>query len=236
MCRESPMPNHNDPPAPAAPGRMRCRLLALLCAFLLSGCFYSVYSTQEHRNLDLTIKDLQQHGIAFITPSSITGKEQDRQALALTFAQVLRKKRPEMRVVTLSETLGALNRADMLAAYKAMYEDYSDTGIFSRAMLKKISELTGSRYLAQLKLSGFDQNSTERFGVFGLRLVETKRAYLRIFLQIWDGQEGEIVWEGYEEVCMARETPSEKGVMFYDVARTIAERMVGSIPENPTAR
>ena len=52
--------------------------------------------------------------------------------------------------------------------------------------------------------------------------METKRANLRIFLQIWDGQEGEIAWEGYEEVIMSSETFTEKGLMFYDGARTIA--------------
>lgn len=209
--------------------------LQLLASLLLfSGCV-SVHTTQEFRNFTLTLDDLQQHGIAFITPSSITGQEEDRQALALTFAEVLREKRPEMRVVTLPETLGALNRADMLAAYKEMYDDYADTGIFSRPVLKQISDLTGAGYLAQLKLSGFAQESSQRFGVFGLRLLETKRATLRIFLQIWDGREGRIAWEGYEEIFMSSETATERGVMFYDITRTIAERMIGHIPEREAA-
>lgn len=211
---------------------IRALLPAISCIFLLGGCIYSVYTTHEYRNFALTIEDLRNHGIAFITPSSITGQEEDREALALTFAQVLRERRPDMPVVTLPETLGALNRADMLADYKAMYEDYADTGIFSRAVQKQISDLTGSRYLAQLKLSGFGQGNSQRLGVFGLRLLETKRANLRIFLQIWDGQAGEIAWEGYEEVIMSSETFTEKGVMFYDVARTIAEGMVAKIPKN----
>lgn len=228
--------NTDFSPARPAPSGLRPLLLALLCCTLLSGCFYSVYTTQEYRNFDLTFEDVQEHGIAFITPSTITGQEEDRQSLALTFAQVLQEKRPDMRVVSLPETLGSLNRAEMLAEYKAMYEDYADTGIFSRPTLKKISDLTGTRFLAQLKLSGFDQGSSERFGVFGLRLIETKRANLRIFLQIWDGQQGEIVWEGYEEVFMSNETISEKGVMFYDAARTIAERMVANIPQGRTGK
>ena len=66
--------------------------------------------------------------------------------------------------------------------------------------------------------------------------METKRANLRIFLQIWDGQEEEIAWEGYEEVIMSSETFTEKGVMFYDVARTIAERMMANIPQDRTAK
>jgi len=212
-----------------------CFLFCLPSVFLLlTGCT-SVHTTQEYRAFNLTIEGLQQHSIAFITPSSITGQEQDRQSLALTFAEVLSEKRPDIRVVTLPETLGALNRAGMLGEYKAMYEDYADTGIFDHAVLQKISELTETRFLAQLKLSSFQQGSTERFGALGLRILETKRANLRIFLQIWDGQEGIIAWEGYEEVFYANESFSEKGVMFYDVTRTIAERMIEHIPLKPNS-
>ena len=211
---------------------MRILLLAFL--LLTSGCFTSIHTTQEYRAFDLTIEALQKSGIAFITPSSITGQEQDRQALALTFAEVLREKRPDIRVVTLPETLGALNRAEMLGKYKVMYDDYAETGIFDITVLRKITELTGTRYLAQLKLSSFHQASAERFGAFGLRIIETKRANLRIFLQIWDGHEGIIAWEGYEEVFYADESFTEKGVMFYDVTRTIAERMIEHIPLSET--
>lgn len=232
-CRIMPNPRKN--PFALAPGQLCRRVLLLLFASLmLSACFSSVHTTQEYRSFDLTIDDLHEYGIAFITPSSITGQEQDRESLALTYAEVLREKRPEMRIVTLPETLGALNRAGMLAEYKAMYEDYADTGIFNLTVMRKISDLTKTRYLAQLKLSGFHQGSTERFGVLGLRVLETKRANLRIFLQIWDGQEGVIAWEGYEEIFLSTETFSEKGVMFYDITRTIAERMIEHIPlRNP---
>lgn len=205
-------------------------LPALFCCLLLTGCVSSVHTTREVRTFSLTIEDLQEHGIAFLTPSSITGREQDRESLALTFAEVLRKKRPEIGVVTLPETLSALNRAELLADYKQMYEDYADTGILNYNVLKKISGLTATRYLAHLKLSSFQQDSTERFGVFGLRILETKRGTIRIFLQIWDGHTGTIAWEGYEELFMSHETPSEKGVMFYDITRTIAQRMIDCIP------
>lgn len=206
--------------------------LFLVSWIILSGCADHTYTTQEHRSFTLTVNELQKYGVAFITPSSITGREQDRQSLALTFAEVLREKRSDIHVVTLPETLGAVNRADMLDDYKAMYDDYADTGIFKHTTLKQISKATGARYLAQLKLAGFNQGSSTRFGVFGLRLLETKRATLRIFLQIWDSQEGIIAWEGYEEMFFANDTYSEQGVMFYDVTRAIAEHMVANIPDH----
>jgi len=204
--------------------------MIILAVMLPGACSYQVYTSEEHRAFNLTAEDLFEKGIAFTTPSSITGREQDRQSLALTFAEVLREKRPDINVVSLPETLSAINKAGLLNEYMQMYEHYEQTGIFDYSSLKKISELTGTRYIAQLNLSGFDQGEKGRFGIFGFRVLETKRANLRVFLQIWDAQEGMIAWEGYEEMNYATETYTEQGITFYDIARQIAENMVARIP------
>ena len=71
-----------------------------------------------------------------------------------------------------------------------MYDDYRDTGLFSPEVLKRIGALTGTRYAAQIKLQAFTQGAKERFGIFGFRLVETRYASVRLFLQIWDSRDG----------------------------------------------
>ncbi len=205
-----------------------------LVGMFFSACTYQIYTTEDHRAFNLTADDLFQKGIAFTTPSSITGREQDRQSLALTFAEVLREQRPDIHVVSLPETLSAINKAGLLTEYMRMYENYEQTGIFDYASLQKISAVTGTRYIAQLNLSGFNQREKGRFGIFGFRVLETKRANLRVFLQIWDTQEGIIAWEGYEEMNFATETYTEKGITFYDIARQIAENMVARIPQKQT--
>ena len=207
--------------------------LIILVGVLQGACSHQIYTTEEHRAFNLTADDLFQKGIAFTTPSSITGREQDRQSLALTFAEVLREDRPDIHVVSLPETLSAINKAGLLDEYMQMYENYEKTGIFDYHSLQKISAVTGTRYIAQLNLSGFNQGEKGRFGLMGLRLLETKRANLRVFLQIWDTQEGMIAWEGYEEINFSTETYTEKGITFYDIARQIAENMVARIPRRP---
>jgi len=212
------------------------RLLSIFLATILSSaCANQVYTTEEHRTFNLTAADLYQQGIAFTTPSSITGREQDRQSLALTFAEVLREKRPDINVVSLSETLSAINKAGLLNEYMQMFENYEQTGIFDRTSLQKISTVTGTRYIAQLNLSGFDQGEKSRFGLMGLRLVETKRANIRVFLQIWDSEQGRIAWEGYEEMNYATDTYTEEAITFYDITRQIAEHMVDRIPQRTDA-
>lgn len=211
--------------------RMMRLIVIFLAGMLFSACSHQVYTSEEHRTFNLTAADLYQRGVAFTTPSSITGREQDRQSLALTFAEVLREKRPDIHVVSLPETLSAINKAGLLKEYMQMYENYEQTGIFDHVSLQKITAVTGTRYIAQLNLSGFDQGEKGRFAIFGFRVLETKRANIRVFLQIWDSEEGGIAWEGYEEINYATETYTEEAITFYDIAREIAEHMVGRIPQ-----
>lgn len=206
-------------------------IFMLFLPLLLPACGGPViYASLQHRSIDLKPGDLQHGGIAFITPSSITGREEDRESLALSFASIFQRDYKDIRVVTLPETLSAINHAHLTAKYKAMFDEYQDTGIFQQDTLRKIGEVTGVRYLAQLKLSGFRQGSAGRFGLLGLRLMETKRANLRVFLQIWDSQEGSIVWEGLEELNLSTDTFTEKVISFNDIARQSAREMLEHIP------
>src|SRR5688572_5269901 len=155
---------------------------ALLLA--ISGCLGTqVYPNLQQHLISLRPGDLEASGIAFLTPSTVTGQEQEKQAVALTFADVMKRERQGLRVVTLAETLGAVNKAGLADDYKRMYDDYRDTGLLSREVLRRVSAATGARYLAQLKLQGFGQGAKERFGLLGLRIVQTQYADLRLFLQ-----------------------------------------------------
>ena len=122
------------------------------------------YPTLNEHPLSLRKGDLEAAGIAFVTPSTITGQEQEKQAVALTFTDVLAAQRPGVKVVTLAETLSAVNRAGMVDAYRRMYEDYRDTALLPADVLRRLGTSTGARYIAQLKLQGFAQNSKNRLG------------------------------------------------------------------------
>lgn len=203
--------------------------LSVLACFVLAACAQS-HPTLRYRAIDLPAGALEKHGIALITPSTVTGQEEEKQAVALTFAEVLKRERPQVRVVTLAETLGAVNRAGLAEAYREMYSDYRDTGLFKRDTLAKVGDLVGTRYVAQLKLQGFAQGEKERFGVFGFRVVETKHATVRLFFQIWDTDSGTIAWEGIEELRIATETWSEEQVTLTRVMERAAEDLVARLP------
>lgn len=206
--------------------------VAALMLALLNGCAGTgqIHASVDYRSISLAPGNLETHGLAFITPSTITGREEDTQGLAFIFARALEQQRPKIPVVSLPETLSAINQAGMADAYKQMYVDYRDTGIFKRESLSGVGTITGVRYLAQLKLSSFNQNSRGRFNLLGLRLLQTKEANVRLFLQIWNSEQGTIVWEGTEELNYAWDTLREKPVTFQHAVSEIARNLIGKLP------
>lgn len=200
-------------------------------AVALAGCqITQTYPSLQQQLISLRPGDLEASGLAFITPSTVTGQEQEKQAVALTFAQVIKSERPALKVVTLAETLGAINKAGLTDDYKRMYDDYRDTGLLTREVLRRVGAATGTRYLAQLKLQGFAQGAKERFGIFGFRIVETQYAHVRLFFQIWDTSDGSIAWEAMQEMRVAHETVTEEPVMQRAVLERTAHDLITKLP------
>ena len=189
-----------------------------------------IQPTTVQKNLSLQTGALQQHGVAFLTPSTVTGQEQDQQALALIFAEHLRDQLPAVRVISLPESLGAINRAGLAADYRRMVEGYRDTGIFPHDMLAKIGSAIGTRYLAQLKLAAFSQDMRERVSILGVRLYQTLHANIRLYVQIWDAQAGTIAWEGSEELSYAYDSSAERPVTFRRVVEEAAQQLIQNLP------
>ena len=220
-----------------APGRVPV-LLAIGLALLLTGCAGQKIRTGTQQRtpttqvvaINLPSQDLRTAGIAFITPSSATGQEEDRLALALAFTGVLRAIRPDLRVVPLPETLSAINRVGLAGEYRQMFEDYRVTGIFDREIVQKVARVAGVRYLAQLKLGAFRQESKGRFGMMGIRLLETKTSTIRLFLQIWDSSDGSVAWEGSQELTVSHESLAEEYVSLKSIAEESARDLVAHLP------
>jgi hypothetical protein len=208
------------------------RWLAVVVVTALAGCTTppKYYSTLSHQPLSLHAGELESGGIAFITPSTVTGQEQEKQAVALAYAEVIKQQRPALKVITLAETLSAVNKAGLVEPYRRMYDDYRDTALFPADVLRRVSGATGARYLAQLKLQGFSQGSKGRFGAFGLRVSETLYGDVRLYLQIWDSRDGSIVWEGMQELRIAMDSTSEEPVTLRDLLQRSAQDLVAKLP------
>ena len=147
-------------------------LACLAAGLLLAGCASDLqtYSAPQHQTLRLQPNELAEGGLAFLTPSTVTGQEEDKQSLAYVFGATLKARRPEIRFDALPQTIGAVNRAGLAEAYRRMYRDYRDTGVFDAAALKQVAQAAGVRYLVQLKLASMEQGARGRFSLLGLSL------------------------------------------------------------------
>ena len=199
---------------------------------LLAGCATGLiyFPTVQQQVVSLHKGDLEAGGIAFITPSTVTGQEQEKEAVALTFTDVLKIERAQLKVSTLAETLGAVNKAGLADTYRRMYLDYRDSGLFSAEALSRIGAATGARYVAQLKLQSFSESSKNRFGFLGLRLVETQYADVRLFLTVWDSRDGSVAWEAMQELRISRESTSEEPLMLRRVLEHSARELIARLP------
>ena len=146
------------------------------------------------------------------------------------FSMALAEKRPDVRIVHLSETLSSVNRAGFFDGYRRMIGEYHDSGLMDPAALAQVAKATGARYIAMLSMASFQQVYHDRLGIFGLRVLQTKEAHVRLSLQIWDSADGSVAWEGAQEFHMASETASESAVSFKSVVQEAAARLVAEIP------
>ena len=215
-------------------GTYLCRLAragAWVALLAMAGCPAAYrYSTTEHHALGLDGTQLEQLGVALITPATVTGQEEDKQAVAFVFGETMKKERPAIRLVSLPETLSAINAAGLADQYRMAYQEYRDSGVLRREALARIGEVTHTRYIVALKLSGFGQSTENRFGAFGLRLVDTKRANVRLLFQIWDAQTGAIVWEGLQETSTSADVVTEKVISFRDAIGESCTALIKELP------
>jgi ABC-type uncharacterized transport system ATPase subunit len=84
--------------------------------------------------------------------------------------------------------------------------------------------------LAQLKLGAVRQESKSRFGLLGLRVLETKTSTIRLFLQIWDSQDGSVAWEGAQESTVSHESLAEEYVSMKSIVQESARDLVAHLP------
>lgn len=201
-----------------------------LLTILLSSCNPQISSEINHNQITVSANDLRRGGIAFVTPSTVTGQEEEKQAVAFVFASTLIEQRPDLRIIPLPTTLSLINQAELADAYKEMYKEYRDTGIFSKGTLQKIAAASGVRYVAQLKLAGFRQRSASRFGAFGLRLIQTNIATVRLFFQLWDASNGVISWESVAELSWAEENIFEEPITLQTIMVQAAKDIADSLP------
>jgi hypothetical protein len=225
--------------------RMRpIRLAGVLClAWVVAGCGglrhagdrpagEALAQSGKETKTDSQSLALQAGGLAILTPTAASGHEEDRQTVAMIFATALAEQRPDLSAIPMATALSAINAAGLADTYAHMYLAYKDTGLFDAALVHRIGQAIGARYLVQLKLASFDQSGGGgMFSFMGLSLGHQQTATVRLFAQLWDSVEGRIVWERSNEASeRKRSLIRTRTIKMEDVVKSDAEALIKELP------
>ena len=175
---------------------------------------------------DLEQNPLRCSGLLRLPPSGVM-----RSYYQTSSARFFTKSWPNWKVISPQELVKRINREKLAGEYAKLREDFEQSNIFDGDALRKIASAIGVRYVFQPRLAAFSQTMTDRWSFlpFDLRIMQTRSSNMRVWLQLWDAETGEMVWTSMAETTMQNEAAFSRPRVFGDVARATLGGMVGDL-------
>jgi hypothetical protein len=213
-----------------------------MLSILATGCASSLYGWQVRTSstpLPPSFQPivLEQHSVALFGAVTIAALRGNEDTLSHYLSGILEKVEPNWKVVSPHELTRRINREGLAGDYAKMRVDYELTNILDGGILRKIAAAIGVRYVFQPRLAAFSQMMIDRFKFPGLdlRLTQTRSSIMRVSLQLWDAEKGEIVWASMAETNMANEAVSQDPVYLEDIARVTLGSIMSDFVNRKTA-
>jgi hypothetical protein len=218
-----------------------CAGLLLLCLFL-SGCPGSVYlwevrteSTARPPSFNPAV--FEQQPVAVLEALTAPGLHGNEVGLALSLSRILKRVQPKWRLVSPQETATRINQRGLAAEYARMRMDYEQSNLLDREPLRKIGAAIGARYVFQPRLAAFTQTLYDRWKVPALEInvVRIRSSILRLSLQLWDTETGELIWASTAEATFQEEAVSEDPVYFREAGRITWATIIADFTHGETS-
>jgi len=140
--------------------------------------------------------------LSLLAPASLQGFSP---FLSRALIAAISEASPSIRGIPANETVNVINGQGLAAEYADLISGFVRSGILERERLQRIGSALGSRYVLLPGLADFNQVLVDRFEIAGLKIVRNRIITLRLWLQLWDTQAGQIVWESAGEATVASE-------------------------------
>ena len=152
-------------------------------------------------------------------------------------AQVLKTVAPSFKVITPQETASLMNRNDLAAEYTRMRTEALQSHVLDRGLLKKLGTAIGARYVFQPKLIAFMQITKDRWELppIALKVSRIRSSFMRLSLQLWDMQTGELLWTSLAEASLESEAVGQDPIYFEDTARVTMGSVIADFMNGKTA-
>ena len=213
----------------------------LMLAFV-TGCSSSIYGWQVRTSSaefapSFDPGRLTQEPAAVFGALTMPGLRGNEVGLDFMLAQVLQKVAPQIQMISPQRSMSKINEQGLASEYTQMRTDAEQSHILSRESLKKLGAAMGVRYVFQPRLAAFTQTMYDRwtFPGFGVLLTQVRTSNLRISLQLWNTETGELLWASRAEGTMQSEAVSKDPVYFEDAARVALGSIVSDFLNRKTA-
>ncbi|HSF68114.1 MAG TPA: hypothetical protein VLA67_11875 [Nitrospiraceae bacterium] len=210
-----------------------------LCIFV-TGCASSLYGWQVRTNStpmppSFNPAALEQHSVALFGAVTSPPNQGNEVTLSSILEQILNKVKPNWKVVPAHELVKRINQKGLAEEYARMRAEYERTNILEGSSLRKIATGVGVRYVFQPRLISFSQTLTERWSFVDVRIMQTRSSIMRVSLQLWNAETGEIIWASIAEATMQNEAISQDPVYLEDISRVTLASMGADFVKRKTA-
>ncbi len=221
-------------------GGARTAVWLLGLCICVTGCASSLYGWQVRTNStpmspSFNPAAMEQHAIALfgaVTSAPLQGNEV---VLSPIFEQILNRVKPNWKVVSMQELVKRINRKGLAEEYARLRAEYDRSNILESDSLRKFATAIGVRYVFQPRLIAFSQTLTDRWSFVDVRILQTRSSIMRVGLQLWDAETGEVVWASIAETTMQNEAVSQDPVYLEDISRVTLGSMGADFIKRQTA-
>jgi hypothetical protein len=207
-----------------------------------SGCASSIYGWQTRTNSTPLPSSFHHHlfeeqAVALFPTVTLPALRGNEVAISYYLDEILHKLAPKWRTVSPKVIMTRINQQGLAEAYTKLMQDHEQINIFNRDLLRKIAGALGARYVFQPRLAFFVQTMTDRWKIpaFDVRVSQTRSSIMRLSLQLWDADSGELVWSSVAETNMANEAVSQDPVYLEDISRATLGSIISDLLEGKTA-
>jgi len=192
-------------------------------------------STQKPPSFTLTA--MEREPIAILEAHTSPGLAGNEIGLALSLKRVVQRMAPTMRLVSPQDAASRINRQGLASEYARMRVDYAQSNILDRNTLRKIGAALGVRYVFQPRLAAFTQTLYERweFPALNIKILRTRVSILRLALQLWDTETGDLVWASTAEGSFQEEALTDEPVYLREAGRITWGSIITDFAKGKTA-
>ena len=166
---------------------------------------WDTHVTATPRPASIGIAELSREPVATLGPITPPGFQGFSPFLSRALIAAISEASPSIRGIPTHEMVNMINAQGLSAEYGELISGFVRSGILERERLQRLGSTLGSRYLLLPGLADFSQILVDRFEIAGLKMVRNRVITLRLWLQLWDTQTGQMIWESTGEVNVASE-------------------------------